>query len=94
MKYTISERTITVETTEKGETLTRETVKALTETKTDAWAAVERLALSAPTPKVEIDETPDPLEDLNFTDVSPEVLASEAQADLAHMVPANILPAE
>lgn len=93
MKYTISERTITVETTEKGETLTRETVKALTEHKTDAWAAVERLALSAPEPKSEIDESPDPLEDmdLNYTDVDPSVLASE---ELAAMVPANVLPAE
>ncbi len=34
MKYTISERTITVETTQPGETLTRDTVQALTERKT------------------------------------------------------------
>ena len=95
MKYTISERTITVETTQPGETLTRETVQALTG-KTEAWQAVERLALAAPEPATqsEIDETPDPLEDLNYTDVAPEVLAQEAQYDLANMVPANILAAE
>lgn len=92
MKYTISERTITVETTQPGETLTRETVQALTG-KTEAWQAVERLALAAPetATQVEIDETPDPLEDLNYTDVSPEVLANEW---LANVVPANILAAE
>ena len=94
MKYTISERTITVETTQPGETLTRETVQALTG-KTEAWQAVERLALAAPEPaQSEIDETPDPLEDLNYTDVAPEVLAQEAQYDLANMIPANILAAE
>lgn len=93
MKYTISERTITVETTQEGETLTRDTVQALTG-KTEAWQTVERLALAAPeAPEVqsEIDLTPDPLDDLNYTDVSPEVLASEW---LANVVPANILAAE
>lgn len=81
MKYTISERTITVETTQPGETLTRETVQALTERKTEAWQTVERLALAAPVQEpeqpTEIDLTPDPLEDLNYTDVAPEVLAAE-----------------
>ena len=95
MKYTISERTITVETTEPGEQLTRETVQALTG-RTEAWQTVERLALAAPetTPAqpVEIDQSYDPLEDLNYTDVDPEVLASEY--DLANMVPANIMAAE
>lgn len=93
MKYTISERTITVETTQPGETLNRETVQALTG-KTEAWQTVERLALAAPEVQTPIDETPDPLEDLNYTDVDPEVLAQEAQYDLANMVPANILAAE
>ena len=106
MKYTISERTITVETTQPGETLNRETVQALTG-RTEAWETVERLALEAPKvdpideavdPWMEvqtpIDMTPDPLEGLNYTDVDPEVLAAEAQYDLAHMVPANILAAE
>ena len=83
MKYTISERTVTIETTEKGETLTRETVQALTERKTEAWQTVERLALAAPEVQTPINETPDPL-----------VLAQEAQYDLANMVPANILAAE
>lgn len=92
MKYTISERTITVETTQPGETLNRETVQALTERKTEAWQTVERLALAAPEIQTPIDETPDPLEDMSFTDVSPEVLASEY--DLANMIPANILAAE
>jgi hypothetical protein len=94
MKYTVSERTITVETTEKGEQLTRETVQALTG-RTEAWQTVERLALAAPevpAQPVEIDMTPDPLEDLNYTDIAPEVLAREY--DLEHMVPANILAAE
>lgn len=77
MKYTISERTVTIETTEKGETLTRETVQALTERKTEAWQTVERLALAAPEVQTPIDETPDPLEDLNYTDVAPEVLDRE-----------------
>ncbi len=94
MKYTISERTITVETTQPGETLNRETVQALTERKTEAWQTVERLALAAPEVQTPIDETPDPLEDLNYTDVAPEVLAQEAQYDLANMVTANILAAE
>ena len=99
MKYTVSERTITVETTEPGEQLTRETVQALT-SRTEAWQTVERLALAAPetTPEVqsEIDLTPDPLEpDFRYTDVSPEILANEfAGYDLANMVPANILAAE
>ena len=93
MKYTISERTITVETTQPGETLNRETVQALTG-KTEAWQTVERLALAAPEVQTPIDETPDPLEDLNYTDVAPEVLAQEAQYDLANMVPANTLAAE
>ena len=93
MKYTISERTITVETTQPGETLNRETVQALTG-RTEAWETVERLALAAPEVQTPIDLTPDPLEDLNYTDVDPEVLAAEAQYDLAHMVPANILAAE
>lgn len=86
MKYTISERTVTIETTEKGETLTRETVQALTG-KTEAWQAVERLALAAPEPATptEIDETPDPLEDLNYTDVAPEVLEAEfADSEFAY----------
>jgi len=93
MKYTISERTITVETTQPGETLNRETVQAITG-RTEAWETVERLALAAPEVQTPIDMTPDPLEDLNYTDVDPEVLAAEAQYDLAHMVPANILAAE
>ncbi len=93
MKYTVSERTITVETTEPGEQLTRETVQALTG-RSEAWQTVERLALAAPEVQTPIDMTPDPLEDLNYTDVDPEVLAAEAQYDLAHMVPANILAAE
>ena len=92
MKYTISERTITVETTQPGETLNRETVQALTG-RTEAWQTVERLALAAPEVQTPIDMTPDPLEpDFSYTDVSPEVLASEY--DLANMVPANILAAE
>ena len=95
MKYTVSERTITVETTEPGEQLTRETVQALT-SRTEAWQTVERLALAAPEVQTPIDMTPDPLEDLglSYTDVDPEVLAKEAQYDLANMVPANILAAE
>ena len=93
MKVTISTRTVTVETTQPGETLNRETVQALTG-RTEAWQTVERLALAAPEVQTPIDETPDPLEDLNYTDVDPEVLAAEALRDLAHMVPANILPAE
>lgn len=97
MKYTISERTITVETTQPGETLTRETVQALTERKTEAWQTVERLALAAPEVQTPIDLTPDPLEDLglSYTDVDPEVLASEfAGYDLANMAPANVMAAE
>lgn len=94
MKYTISERTITVETTQPGETLTRDTVQALTG-KTEAWQTVERLALAAPetTPEQpsEIDTSYDPLEDMNYTDVDASVLASEY---LATVVPANILAAE
>ena len=94
MKYTISERTITVETTQPGETLNRETVQAITG-RTEAWETVERLALAAPEVQTPIDMTPDPLEDLSFTDVSPEVLANEfAGYDLANMVPANIMAAE
>ena len=95
MKYTISERTITVETTQPGETLNRETVQAITG-RTEAWETVERLALAAPEVQTPIDMTPDPLEDLGigYTDVSPEVLAAEAQYDLAHMVPANVMAAE
>ncbi len=94
MKYTVSERTITVETTEPGEQLTRETVQALTG-RTEAWQTVERLALAAPEVQTPIDMTPDPLEDLSFTDVSPEVLANEfAGYDLANMVPANVMAAE
>ena len=93
MKVTISTRTVTVETTQPGETLNRETVQALTG-RTEAWQTVERLALAAPEVQTPIDETPDPLEDLNYTDVAPEVLAQEAQYDLANMVPANILAAE
>ena len=93
MKVTISTRTVTVETTQPGETLTRETVQALTERKTEAWQTVERLALAAPEVQTPIDETPDPLE-VNYTDVAPEVLAQEAQYDLANMVPANTLAAE
>ena len=82
MKYTISERTVTIETTEKGETLTKETVQALTERKA-TWEHIERLALEAPaTP---IDETPDPLEGIRYPEVP---------ADLLAMEPANILPAE
>lgn len=99
MRYTLTTQTITIETTEKGEALTRETVQALTERKTEAWQTVERLALAAPIEAVAetetpIDMTPDPLEDLSYTDVSPEVLAAEAEWDLATMIPANILPAE
>lgn len=95
MKYTVSERTITVETTEPGEQLTRETVQALTG-RTEAWQTVERLALAAPEVQTPIDMTPDPLEpDFRYTDVSPEILANEfAGYDLANMVPANILAAE
>ena len=93
MKVTISTRTVTVETTQPGETLNRETVQALTG-RTEAWQTVERLALAAPEVQTPIDETPDPLEGLNYTDVAPEVLAQEAQYDLANMVPANILAAE
>jgi hypothetical protein len=99
MKVTISTRTTTIETTQPGEVLNRETVKALTG-RTEAWQTVERLALAAPVQEpeaqTEIDMTPDPLEDLGigYTDVSPEVLEAEAQYDLAHMVPANILAAE
>lgn len=100
MRYTVSERTVTIETTEAGETLTRETVQALTERKTEAWKTVERLALAAPEvtaePEAEtpIDMTPDPLENLSYTDVSPELLAAEYEYDLANMTPTNILPAE
>jgi hypothetical protein len=93
MKVTISTRTTTIETTQPGEVLNRETVEALTG-RTEAWQTVERLALAAPEVQTPIDMTPDPLEDLNYTDVDPEVLAAEAQYDLAHMVPANILAAE
>ena len=93
MKVTISTRTVTVETTQPGETLNRETVQALTG-RTEAWQTVERLALAAPEVQTPIDETPDPLEDLNYTDVDPEVLAQEAQYDLANMVPANTMAAE
>lgn len=103
MKVTISTRTVTVETTQPGETLNRETVQALTG-RTEAWQTVERLALSAPKtedegscyldnypplkePEVQtpIDETPDPLEDLNYTDVAPEVLEAEfADSEFAY----------
>lgn len=76
MKVTISTRTVTVETTQPGETLTRETVQALTG-RTEAWQTVERLALAAPEVQTPIDETPDPLEDLSYTDVAPEVLDRE-----------------
>lgn len=91
MKYTISERTITVETTQPGETLTRDTVQALTERKTEAWQTVERLALEAPEVETPIDTSFDPLEDMNYTDVDASALASEY---LATVVPANILAAE
>jgi hypothetical protein len=98
MKYTISEttKTVTVETTEAdGAVSLNEMEKAVKrfakmyvdEPKTQA---IEFKPETAPTP---IDETPDPLEDLdlNYTDVAPEVLASE---ELANMVPANIMAAE
>jgi hypothetical protein len=96
MKVTISTRTTTIETTQPGEVLNRETVQALTG-RTEAWQTVERLALAAPVQEpeqpTEIDMTPDPLEpDFSYTDVSPEILASEY--DLANMVPANTLAAE
>ena len=95
MKVTISTRTTTIETTQPGEVLNRETVEALTG-RTEAWQTVERLALAAPEVQTPIDMTPDPLEELGigYTDVSPEVLAAEAQYDLAHMVPANVMAAE
>lgn len=98
MKYTVSTKIVTIETTEPGEVLTRETVQALTGNRTEAWQTVERLALAAPEVAAEaetetpIDMTPDPLEDVSYTDVAPEVLAAEY--DLANMIPANILPAE
>lgn len=98
MRYTVSTKIVTIETTEPGEVLTRETVQALTERKTEeAWQTVERLALAAPVEaevQTPIDETPDPLEDLSYTDVSPELLAAEYEYDLANMTPANTLPAE
>jgi hypothetical protein len=39
----------------------------------------------------EIEATPDPLDDLSYTDVDPYTLATE---ELEHMVPANYLAAE
>lgn len=97
MRYTISEttKTVTVETTEADGKVSlndmEKAVKRFAKMYVDEPAALEFKPETVSTP---IDETPDPFEDLNFTDVSPEVLASEAQADLAHMVPENILPAE
>lgn len=92
MKVTIRVETTTFETTHQGERIDAGTVQALTSRKAVSWDDVKAEALALThTP---IDETPDPLDDLNYTDVAPEVLASEAQADLANMVPANILAAE
>ena len=66
MKYTISEstKTVTVETTDSGESLTQmqETVRQLV--RPIAWDEVKSEAVSLMAPAVvEIDETPDPLED-------------------------------
>jgi hypothetical protein len=84
MEYTVSERTITVRTTEPGEQLTRETVQALTG-RTEAWQTVERLALAAPetTPEQpsKIDTSFDPLEDITYADVPHDVLAEEDRAE-------------
>ena len=82
MTYTISERTITVETTQPGESLNKDTIHALTERKA-AWEHIERLALEAPATPV--DEAPDPLEGIMYPDAPAQLLAME---------PANILPAE
>ena len=90
MKYTISERTVTIETTKQGEKLTGEVIQAVTGRKV-TWDDVKAEALALTHQQTPVDETPDPLEDVNYTDVDPSVIASE---ELAYMVPANILPAE
>ena len=93
MKYTISEttKTVTVETTEADGAVSlnemEKAVKRFAKMYVDEPAALE----FKPTAGTLIDETPDPLEDLNYTDVDPSVLAVEQLAD---MTPANILPAE
>jgi hypothetical protein len=98
MKYTISEttKTVTVETTEADGKVSlsemEKAVKRFAKAYVDepATQAIEYKPVTAET-QTPIDETPDPLEDVNYTDVAPEVLASE---ELANMVPANILAAE
>jgi len=98
MKYTISEttKTVTVETTEADGKVSLSDMEKATKRFMRSFVDDQPLQLEAPKAlgPTEIDETPDPLEDLSFTDVSPEVLAAESEYDLANMTPANILPAE
>lgn len=85
MKVTIRVETTTFETTHAGETIDAGAVKALTSRKAVSWDDVKAEALALthqPAQEVEevqtpIDETPDPLEDVNYTDVGPEVIARE-----------------
>jgi hypothetical protein len=86
MKYTISERTVTVETTQPGETLreVQETVKMLALPTPSTWDEVQAEVKA-------LLHTPAPLDDLSYTDVDPYTLATE---ELEHMVPANYLAAE
>jgi hypothetical protein len=100
MRYTISEttKTVTVETTEAdGQVSLTDMEKAVKrfakhyvdeptpQALTFQPEAVATVDLPANEP------TADPFDDMNFLDVSPEVLASE---ELKHMVPANYLAAE
>ena len=100
MRYSISEttKTVTVETTEADGQVSlsdmEKAVKRFAKQYVDEPTpqALTFQPATVVTEEVEaIDETPDPFDDVNFTDVAPEVLANE---ELANMVPANYLAAE
>ena len=96
MKYTISEttKTVTVETTEADGNISlnemEKAVKRFAKHYVDE-PTTQAIEFKPETAQTEIDETPDPLEGMNYTDVAPEVLATE---ELANMTPANFLAAE
>lgn len=97
MKYTISEttKTVTVETTEADGKVSLSDMEKATKRFMRSFVDDQPLQLEAPVAETEtpVDMTPDPLEDLSYTDVSPEILAAEY--DLAdNFIPANILAAE
>ena len=81
MKCTISERTVTIETTRPGEMLTKDTVQALTQ-RTTTWEDVKAEAnhlLAAPV------KSDDLFEGITYPEIPEDLLAME---------PANFLPAE